>query len=141
MFNALHRDIIVKALLDVCYIPVTQVCGVRLQIFLTANPKLRSEVAKQFHKLRAAILRNPEESKRLEDLSNQEYTSLADIPSDAFPLFWTTKQFLRAVDATLLPTPLSDGPFFPRCVPLCCCSYAASVTHTLADPAIYSGHL
>ena len=35
-------------------------------------------------------------------------------PADAFPLFWTTKQFLRAVDATLAPTPLSDGPFFPR---------------------------
>ena len=92
-----------------------------LQIFLTANPKLRSEVAKQFHKLRAAILRNPEESKRLEDLSNQDYTSLADIPSDAFPLFWTTKQYLRAVDATLPPTPLTDGPFFPRCAVPCCC--------------------
>lgn len=84
------------------------------QIFLTANPKLRSEVAKQFHKLRAAILRDADESKRLEELSNQPYTSLADIPSDAFPLFWTTKQFLRAVDATLPPTPMSDGPFFPR---------------------------
>ena len=78
-------------------------------------------MAKQFHKLRAAILRNPEESKRLEDLSNQDYTSLADIPSDAFPLFWTTKQYLRAVDATLPPTPLTDGPFFPRCaLPSCC---------------------
>ena len=85
-----------------------------LQIFLTANPKLRSEVAKQFHKLRAAILRDSDESKRLEDLSKQDYTSLADIPSDAFPLFWTTKQYLRAVDATLPPTTLSDGPFFPR---------------------------
>ena len=92
-----------------------------LQIFLTANPKLRSEVAKQFHKLRAAILRDPEESKRLEDLSNQDYTSLADIPSDAFPLFWTTKQYLRAVDATLPLTPLTDGPFFPRCALPCCC--------------------
>ena len=87
-----------------------------MQIFLTANPKLRAEVAKQFHKLRAAILRNPDESKRLEDLSKQDYTSLAEIPADAFPLFWTTKQYLRAVDATLPPTPLSDGPFFPRWV-------------------------
>lgn len=85
-----------------------------MQIFLTANPKLRSEVAKQFHKLRAAILRNPDESKRLEELSNQPYASLADVPSEAFPLFWTTKQYLRAVDATLPPTPLTDGPFFPR---------------------------
>lgn len=71
-------------------------------------------MARQFHKLRAAILRDPEESKRLEDLSNQDYASLANIPSDAFPLFWTTKQYLRAVDATLPPTPQSDGPFFPR---------------------------
>ena len=85
-----------------------------LQIFLTANPKLRSEVAKQFHKLRAAILRDSAESKRLEELSNQDYPSLADIPTDAFPLFWTTKQYLRAVDATLPDTPLRDGPFFPR---------------------------
>lgn len=104
----------VSAVPVVCYILVTKLCT--LQIFLTANPKLRSEVAKQFHKLRAAILRNPEESKPLEDLSNQEYTSLADIPSDAFPLFWTTKQYLRALDATLPPTPLTDGPFFPRSV-------------------------
>ncbi|KAL0040884.1 hypothetical protein WJX79_008605 [Trebouxia sp. C0005] len=84
------------------------------QIFLTANPKLRSEVAKQFNKLRAAILRDLTESKRLEELSKQDYPSLADIPSDAFPLFWTTKQYLRAVDATLPATPLRDGPFFPR---------------------------
>ncbi|DBB04235.1 TPA: hypothetical protein ACH3X1_013259 [Trebouxia sp. C0004] len=84
------------------------------QVFLTANPKLRSEVAKQFNKLRAAILRDLTESKRLEELSKQDYPSLADIPSDAFPLFWTTKQYLRAVDATLPATPLRDGPFFPR---------------------------
>lgn len=87
------------------------------QIFLTANPKLRSEVAKQFNKLRAAILRNPAEAKRLQELSNQDYPSLADIPSDAFPLFWTTKQYLRAVDATLPDTPVRDGPFFPRYAP------------------------
>jgi len=85
-----------------------------LQIFLTANPKLRSEVAKQFHKLRAAILRDPDESKRLEELSKQDYPSLRDIPTDAFPLFWTTKQYLRAVDATLPDTPERGGPFFPR---------------------------
>ncbi|DBB16378.1 TPA: hypothetical protein ACH3X3_014672 [Trebouxia sp. C0006] len=84
------------------------------QIFLTANPKLRSEVAKQFHRLRAAILRDSEESKRLEELSKQDYSSLKDIPSDAFPLFWTTKQYLRAVDATLPEAPLGAGPFFPR---------------------------
>lgn len=90
------------------------VAGCDVQIFLTANPKLRSEVAKQFHKLRAAVLCSPEESKRLEDLSNQDYTSLADIPADAFPLFWTTRQYLRALDATLLPSPNHNGPFFPR---------------------------
>jgi len=83
-------------------------CCSCLQIFLTANPKLRSEVAKQFHRLRA------EESKRLEELSKQDYPSLKDIPSDAFPLFWTTKQYLRAVDATLPEAPLGAGPFFPR---------------------------
>ena len=76
-----------------------------MQIFLTANPKLRSEVAKQFHKLRAAVLRDLEEAKRLEELSNQDYASLDDIPPDAFR---TTKQYLRAVDATLVK------PFFPR---------------------------
>ena len=75
---------------------------------------MRSEVAKQFNKLRAAILRDPSEAKRLQELSNQDYPSLADIPSDAFPLFWTTKQYLRAVDATLPDTPVRDGPFFPR---------------------------
>jgi hypothetical protein len=89
-------------------------CCSCLQIFLTANPKLRSEVAKQFHRLRAAILRDSEESKRLEELSKQDYPSLKDIPSDAFPLFWTTKQYLRAVDATLPEAPLGAGPFFPR---------------------------
>lgn len=89
-------------------------CCSCLQIFLTANPKLRSEVAKQFHRLRAAILRDSEESKRLEELSKQDYSSLKDIPSDAFPLFWTTKQYLRAVDATLPEAPLGAGPFFPR---------------------------
>ena len=94
--------------------PLCTYMVVVLQIFLTANPKLRSEVAKQFHKLRAAILRDSAESKRLEELSNQDYPSLADIPTDAFPLFWTTKQYLRAVDATLPDTPLRDGPFFPR---------------------------
>ena len=60
--------------------------------FLTANPKLRSEVAKQFHKLRAAVLHDPEEAKRLEELSNQDYPILDQIPLDAFPLFWTTPQ-------------------------------------------------
>ena len=89
-------------------------CCSHAQIFLTANPKLQSEVAKQFHRLRAAILRDSEESKRLEELSKQDYPSLKDIPSDAFPLFWTTKQYLRAVDATLPEAPLGAGPFFPR---------------------------
>ena len=83
-----------------------------VQIFLTANPKLRSEVAKQFHKLRAAILRDPEESKRLEELSKQDYASLADIPADAFPLFWTTRQYLRAVDAALPIMPLTYSLLF-----------------------------
>lgn len=90
------------------------VAGCDVQIFLTANPRLRSEVAKQFHKLRAAVLGNPEESKRLEDLSNQDYPSLAHIPGDAFPLFWTTRQYLQALDATLPQTPNHNGPFFPR---------------------------
>lgn len=85
-----------------------------LQIFVTANPRLRAEVAKQFNRMRAAALCNPEESKRLEDLSSQDYNSLADIPADAFPLFWTTKQYLLAVDATLPPPPHGPGPFFPR---------------------------
>lgn len=89
-------------------------CCSRVQIFLTANPKLRSEVAKQFHRLRAAVLRDSEESRRLEELSKQDYSSLKNIPSDAFPLFWTTKQYLRAVDATLPEAPLGAGPFFPR---------------------------
>lgn len=79
-----------------------------MQIFLTANSKLRFEMAKQFHKLRAAVLRNPEEAKRLEALSQQEYASLAEIPTDAFPLFWTAEQFIRAIDATLHKS------FFPR---------------------------
>ncbi len=79
-----------------------------------SDSQLRSEVAKQFHRLRAAILRDSEESKRLEELSKQDYPSLKDIPSDAFPLFWTTKQYLRAVDATLPEAPLGAGPFFPR---------------------------
>ena len=79
-----------------------------LQIFLTANPKLRSEVARQFHKLRAAVLHDPAEARRLEELASQDYATLDNIPSEAFPLFWTTKQYLRAADATLIK------PFFPR---------------------------
>lgn len=87
-----------------------------MQIFLTANPKLRSEVAKQFHKLRAAVLHDPEEAKRLEELSNQDYPILDQIPSDAFPLFWDSEHYLRAADATLAK------PFFPRsgCRSYCC---------------------
>ncbi len=42
-----------------------------LHIFVTANPRLRAEVAEQFNRMRAAALCNPEESKRLEDLSKR----------------------------------------------------------------------
>ena len=79
-----------------------------MQVFLTASATLRQQVAKAFRKLQANVLCDPEESQRLEELSRAEYHSLAGIPSDAFPLFWTTRQFLRALDATL------PQPFFPR---------------------------
>ncbi|KAK9807285.1 hypothetical protein WJX73_007725 [Symbiochloris irregularis] len=78
------------------------------QVFLTASATLRQQVAKAFRKLQANVLCDAEESLRLEELSRAEYHSLAGIPADAFPLFWTTKQFLRALDATL------PQPFFPR---------------------------
>ena len=105
-----------------------------MQVFLTANPKLRSEVAKQFHKLRAATLNDAVESKRLEELSGRDYKSLADVPSEAFPVFWTTAQFLRAVDATLPDTPTRKGPFFPRYA-VHCCHCGLQARHAPADQA------
>lgn len=109
-----------------------------MQIFLTANPKLRFEVAKQFHKLRAAVLCNPKESRRLEELSNRDYKSLADVPSEAFPVFWTTAQYLRAVDATLLANTPTNGPFFPRYVLACIadCRQALHCRSVLEYPEI-----
>ena len=80
-----------------------------MQVFLTASATLRQQVAKAFRKLQANVLCDAEESKRLEELSKAEYHSLANVPAEAFPLFWTTRQFLRALDATV------ETPFFPRC--------------------------
>ncbi|KAL3154833.1 hypothetical protein ABBQ38_011375 [Trebouxia sp. C0009 RCD-2024] len=53
-----------------------------LWVFLTASPKLRLEVAKQFYRLRAAVLSNPKEP--MGGMSKRVYMFLADVSSDAF---------------------------------------------------------
>lgn len=53
-----------------------------MQVFLTASPKLRLEVAKQFYRLRAAVLSNPKEP--MGGMSKRVYMFLADVSSDAF---------------------------------------------------------
>lgn len=78
---------------------------------MTANAKLRDEVAKHFRKLRATVLCTAEDSQELQDLeklSQQQWTSLEGIPDRAFPLFWTTQEYLRALDAT------TDEHFYAR---------------------------
>lgn len=78
-------------------------------MFLTASATLKEQVARAFHKLQAAALADSLDV--LVDYlhaSSEEYATLAQVPDAAFPLFVTTKTFLRMLDGTV------KSPFFPR---------------------------
>ena len=79
------------------------------QIFITASGTLRREVARSFAKMRRAVV-PPEVADELDALSEQSWAvlTLKDIPSEAFPLFLSQKNYLEALDGSL------SEPFFPR---------------------------
>ncbi|GMH41224.1 hypothetical protein BSKO_09134 [Bryopsis sp. KO-2023] len=79
------------------------------QVFLTASATLKEQVEKTFRKLQAAVL-SKDQLQHVIDLGKNVYPfrPFRDIPSEAFPLFLTTRQFLRMLDGTL------QEPFFPR---------------------------
>eukprot|EP00878_Enallax_costatus_P024526 GHUV01026178.1.p1 GENE.GHUV01026178.1~~GHUV01026178.1.p1 ORF type:complete len:603 (+),score=181.38 GHUV01026178.1:514-2322(+) len=83
------------------------------QLFVTASPTLKDQVAKQFRKLQAAVL-SPEEMARVAAATAREYHSLSCIPDEAFPLFLSNHQYLRMLDATV------RQPFFRNRDPLTC---------------------
>lgn len=79
------------------------------QLFLTANSVLRSEVRHFFNNLRrsdASVHRNEERQSALE--CGLDFPSLKNVPSNRFPLFVTTREFLVLLDGTLA------NPFFAR---------------------------
>ncbi|KXZ49100.1 hypothetical protein GPECTOR_23g31 [Gonium pectorale] len=76
-------------------------------IFVTASATLRERVARAFRRLQSAVL--PEEQyARVVALSNATYHTFRDVPSEAFPLFLSSRACLRMLDGT------TARPFFPR---------------------------
>lgn len=61
-----------------------------MQVFLTSSSTLREQVAKAFRRLQAPALGVPKAA-RLAALAAQDYPTLADMPSEAFPLFLTPR--------------------------------------------------
>jgi len=77
------------------------------QVFVTASATLKEQVSRTFRKLQAAVL-SEKDLQELTKLVQSDYHVLRDIPENVFPLFLTTRQYLRMLDGTL------SKPFFPR---------------------------
>ncbi len=60
----------------------------------------RPQVARTFRKLHAAAITNPADAAAVAAATARSYSSLRDVPSAAFPLFVTTAEWLRLLDAS-----------------------------------------
>lgn len=76
-------------------------------IFVTASATLRERVALAFRRLQSAVLPQAEFA-RVEAAASATYHTLRDVPSEAFPLFLSSRTFLRMLDGSTGRT------FFPR---------------------------
>ncbi|KIZ02024.1 hypothetical protein MNEG_5936 [Monoraphidium neglectum] len=76
------------------------------QVFITASATLKEQVSRTFRKLQAAAIADPADARAVAAAAARDYPSLRDVPSAAFPLFVTTAQWLRMLDASC------DVPFF-----------------------------
>jgi hypothetical protein len=63
-------------------------------------------VSRTFRKLQAAAIKDPAHAAAIAAAASRDYPSLRDVPDAAFPLFATTAQWLRMLDASC------DAPFF-----------------------------
>ncbi|PSC76135.1 TPR and ankyrin repeat-containing 1-like isoform A [Micractinium conductrix] len=77
------------------------------QVFVTASATLQEQVARSFAKLRAAVVA-PEAAAAYAEATAAEPATLRDVPPEAFPLFLSSRAFLRMLDGTI------EQPFFPR---------------------------
>jgi hypothetical protein len=78
-----------------------------LQVFVTASPALRAQVAAAFQRLQSAVL-SPAEAAVAAAAAAVDYHTFACIPDEAFPLFLSNKQYLRLLDGTV------GQPFFKQ---------------------------
>ncbi|EFJ46513.1 hypothetical protein VOLCADRAFT_118102 [Volvox carteri f. nagariensis] len=76
-------------------------------VFVTASATLRERVALAFRRLQSAVMA-PAEFARVVAVANATYHTFHDVPSDAFPLFLSSRAFLRILDGS------TGRPFFPR---------------------------
>jgi hypothetical protein len=82
------------------------------------------QVAKSFTKLRAAVV-PAEMAEGFAEAGSREYHSMRDVPTEAFPLFLTSRAFLRMLDGRCWAVCLSG------CLCACLVSYWGHV-HWLA---------
>ncbi|KAG2432292.1 hypothetical protein HYH02_013015 [Chlamydomonas schloesseri] len=76
-------------------------------VFVTASATLREQVARAFRKLQRAALRD-HEWERASAAFSATYHTFKDVPPEAFPLFLSSRTYLRMLDGT------TERPFFPR---------------------------
>ena len=70
------------------------------------TPETPPQVSKTFRKLQAAAITDAADARAVAAAAGRDYPSLRAVPSAAFPLFVTTAQWLRLLDASC------DVPFF-----------------------------
>ncbi|GLI67623.1 hypothetical protein VaNZ11_011870, partial [Volvox africanus] len=76
-------------------------------VFVTASATLCERVALAFRRLQSAVL-PPADFARVMAMASATYHTFRDVPSEAFPLFLSSRAYLRMLDGT------TDRPFFPR---------------------------
>lgn len=76
-------------------------------VFVTASATLREQVARAFRRLQSAVL-PAEEWEAVSAAAAAQYHTMRDVPDAAFPLFLSSRNFLRMLDGCL------QSPFFPR---------------------------
>jgi len=73
------------------------------QLFVTANPILRSSVAKSFRALQSGFMQSHTAASLAQPPAQEEFSELTELMEHDWPLFFRAHQWLRLLDATLEP--------------------------------------
>eukprot|EP00775_Hariotina_reticulata_P001454 gene1454-1796_t len=69
-------------------------------VFVTASATLKEQVSRTFRKLQAAAITDPQDAAAVAAATAAEPTSLINLAPAAFPIFTTTRQWLKLLDAS-----------------------------------------